>query len=333
MERPKVYVTRRLFPEVVQRLAQECRVKAWESDLPVPRPTLLQEARDCDGLLTLITERVDAELLEACPRLRVVSNMAVGYDNIDIPEATRRGILVGHTPRVLTKTTADFAWALLMAAARLVVRGDRDVRAGRWRTWEPMGWLGQDVHGATLGIVGLGQIGLEMAKRATGFDMRVLYYDVIRRSTEEEARYRLEFVPTLEALLPRCDFVSIHTPLTPQTYHLIGAPQLRLMKPTAILVNTSRGKVVDQKALYEALRDGFIWAAALDVTEEEPISPDDPLLTLPNCIITPHIASASFATRRAMANLAVDNLLAGLKGEPMPACVNPEAVQYRRPGG
>lgn len=325
MERPKVYVTRRLFPEVLQRLAQECSVQAWDSDLPVPRTILLQEARDCDGLLTLITERIDAELMDACPRLRVVSNMAVGYDNIDIPEATRRGILVGNTPRVLTKTTADFAWALLMAAARLVVQGDRDVRAGKWRTWEPLGWLGQDVHGATLGIVGLGQIGLEMAKRATGFEMRVLYYDTVRRPPEEEARYHLQFVPTLETLLPQADFLTLHTPLTPQTYHLIGAPQLRLMKRTAILINTSRGKVVDQKALYEALRDGLIWAAALDVTEEEPIPPDDPLLTLPNCIITPHIASASFATRRAMANLAVDNLLAGLKGLPMPACVNPEA--------
>lgn len=331
MERPKVYVTRRLFPEVVQRLSEECTVGIWDSDLPVPRRTLLQEARDCDGLLTLITERVDGELMDACPRLRVVSNMAVGYDNIDIPEATRRGILVGNTPRVLTKTTADFAWALLLAAARLVVQGDKDVRAGKWRTWEPLGWLGQDVHGATLGIVGLGQIGLEVAKRALGFDMRVLYYDAVRRSPEEEARYHLEFVPSLEALLPQCDFVTLHTPLTPQTYHLISAPQLRLMKRTAILVNTSRGPVVDQKALYEALRDGVIWAAALDVTETEPIPPHDPLLTLPNCIITPHIASASFATRRAMANLAVDNLLAGLRGEAMPACVNPEALRYRRP--
>ncbi|MCS7206440.1 MAG: D-glycerate dehydrogenase [Dehalococcoidia bacterium] len=331
MQRPKVYVTRRLFPEVVQRLAQECQVSVWDSDTPVPRPVLLREARDCDGLLTLLTERIDKELMDGAPRLRVVSNMAVGYDNIDIPEATRRGILVGHTPRVLTKTTADFAWALLMAAARLVVQGDRDVRQGKWRTWEPLGWLGQDVHGATLGIVGLGQIGLEVAKRAQGFEMRILYYDSVRRSPEEEARYRLEYVPTLEALLPQCDFVTLHTPLTPQTYHLIGAPQLRLMKPTAVLVNTSRGKVVDQKALYEALRDGIIWAAALDVTEEEPIPPNDPLLTLPNCIITPHIASASFATRKAMANLAVANLLAGLKGQPMPACVNPEAGQ-RQPG-
>ncbi|MFN3975176.1 MAG: 2-hydroxyacid dehydrogenase [Dehalococcoidia bacterium] len=329
MERPRVYITRRLFPEVLQRLAQECTVRSWESDLPVPRTTLMQEAKDCDGLLTLITERIDSELMDASPRLRVVSNMAVGYDNIDIPEATRRGILVGNTPRVLTKTTADFAWALLMAAARLVVQGDRDVRGGRWRTWEPMGWLGQDVHGATLGIVGLGQIGLEMAKRASGFEMRILYYDTVRRP-DEEARYRLEFIPCLEDLLPQVDFLTLHTPLTPQTYHLIGMPQLRLMKRTAILVNTSRGKVVDQKALYEALRDGLIWAAALDVTEEEPIPPDDPLLTLPNCIITPHIASASFATRRAMANLAVDNLLAGLKGQPMPACVNPEALQNRK---
>jgi len=327
---PKVYVTRRLFPEAIGRLARECRVAVWDSDLPVPRPVLLQEGRECEGLLTLLTERIDREVMDACPRLRVISNMAVGYDNIDVAEATRRGILVGNTPGVLTKTTADFTWALLLAAARLVVRGDQDVRAGRWRTWEPMGWLGQDVHGATLGIVGLGNIGVEVAKRARGFDMRILYYDVVRRPPDVEAKYGLGFVPSLEDLLPQADFITLHVPLTPQTEHMITARHFRLMKRTAVLVNTSRGKVVDQRALYEALRDGLIWAAALDVTEEEPLSPQDPLLTLPNCIVTPHIASASFATRRAMAMMAVDNLLAGLRGEPMPSCVNPEAASSRR---
>jgi glyoxylate reductase len=258
----------------------------------------------------------------------VVSNFAVGFDNIDIPAATARGILVGNTPGVLTETTADFAFTLLLAAARRVVEGVDYVRAGRWRTWGPLLLTGPDVHHATLGLVGLGRIGVEMAKRARGFDMRVLYSDVVRRA-DLEASYGLEHT-SLEDLLRQADFISLHTPLTPQTHHLIGHEQLRMMKPSAILVNTSRGPVVDTEALAEALRAGAIGGAALDVTDPEPLPADHPLVALPNCIVVPHIASASHATRAAMARIAAENLLAGLHGAPLPAGLNPEAQGHGR---
>jgi len=264
--------------------------------------------------------------MNAAPKLRVISNMAVGYDNIDIPEATRRGILVGNTPGVLTETTADFTFALLLAAARRVVEADVFTRTGQWKTWGPMVMLGQDIHHATLGIVGLGRIGAEVAKRAKGFGMKVLYYDQ-QRWREEERQLDVEYVPELSALLSRSDFISLHLPLSPQTYHLIGSAEFALMKPTAILVNTSRGPVVDQKALYEALKSRQISAAAIDVTEVEPIPPDDPLLTLDNLVITPHIASASVTTRTKMATMAAENLIAGLNGQIPPNCVNPEAIK------
>jgi len=326
--KPKVFVTR-MVPEPGLRLLQEhVEVEVWPGDEPPPYEILRTKASEVDGLYTMVTDRVDRPLLEGAPRLKVVSNMAVGYDNIDVQAATERGVAVCNTPGVLTDTTADFAFGLLMAVARRVVQADKFVRAGQWKTWGPMAFLGYDIHGATLGIVGLGRIGLGVAERAQGFRMKVLYYDPVRR-TEEESRLGLEYFARLEDLLPRCDFVSIHVPLTPETYHLIGEAQLRLMKPTAILVNTARGPVVDPKALYRALKEGWIAGAGLDVTEPEPIPADDPLLTLDNIVITPHIASASHATRTRMAVLAAENLIAVLSGGEPKHCVNREVLRRR----
>ncbi len=328
MTGPKVLVTRPIAQQALDLVAAETEMKLWPDELPPPRDWLLREAKDIDGLLSLLTERVDAELMDAAPRLKVVSNMAVGYDNVDVAEATRRGILVGYTPGVLTETTADLAFALLMAAARRVVEGDSYTRQGKWRTWGPMILLGRDVHHATLGIVGLGRIGIEVARRALGFSMKVLYYDV-RRNPEAEHQLGIEYVPGLADLLSRSDFVTIHVALTPETRHLMGPAQFAAMKPNAILVNTARGPVVDQRALYQALKERRILGAAIDVTEVEPISMDDPLLTLDNIIITPHIASASVVTRTKMATMSAANLLAGLKGELPPNCVNPEPIKKR----
>jgi glyoxylate reductase len=281
----------------------------------------LQRVSGCDGILTLLTDRVDDELLDAAgPGLRVVSNYAVGYDNVDVAACVRRGVAVGNTPGVLTETTADLAWALLMAAARRLPEGDRYVRAGQWRTWGPMLLLGPDVHGATVGIVGFGRIGQAVARRAKGFGMEILYHD-LTRLPESVTRPLGATYASLEDLLARSDFVSLHVNLSEETRHLININTLAAMKPTAILVNTSRGGVVDQIALADALRDGTIWAAALDVTDPEPIPVDDPLIGLDNCLIVPHIASASRATRGKMAAMAAANLLAGVRGEPLPTAV------------
>jgi len=328
MPKPKVYITRRIAQPALDMIASEADMEMWPEELPPPYELLLDKVRNVDGLLPLLTDKIDAALMEAAPKLKVISNLAVGYDNIDIPEATKRHIVVGNTPGVLTETTADLAFALLMAAARRVVEGDRFTRRGLWKTWGPMIMLGQDIHRATLGVVGLGRIGKEVAKRAKGFDMKVLYYDPIRRSEVEE-QLGVEYIPELSTLLSQSDFVSLHLPLCRETHHLIGVPQLAMMKPTAILVNTSRGPILDQKALYEALKSRQIFAAAIDVTEVEPISPEDPLLTLENIIIVPHIASASFATRTKMATMAAANLIAGLNGQIPPNCVNPEALKRR----
>jgi len=329
MARPRVFVARKMAQEALDTIAQETEMDLWEGELPPPRDVLLQKVQDIDGLLSLLTDRVDAELMDATPKLKVVSNMAVGFDNIDVPEATRRGIVVGNTPGVLTETTADFAWSLIMATGRRLAEGDRWTRSGKWKTWGPMILLGHDIHHATLGIVGCGRIGLEVAKRARGFDMKVLYHDAIRRKPEEEKAYGLEYVPDLYQMLSRADFVTVHVPLTAETRHMISSKEFAAMKKTAIFVNTSRGPVVDQKALYEALKSGQIFAAGLDVTEPEPILMDDPLLTLENITIAPHIASASVATRTKMANMAAANLLAGLKGETPPNCVNPEVLRKK----
>jgi glyoxylate reductase len=328
MTRPHVYVTRIIPAEGLDRVRAFCDTTVWEEELPPPREVILRETRAADGLLSLLTDRVDAELMDACPQLRVVSNCAVGFDNIDIPAATERGILVGNTPGVLTETTADFAFALLMATARRIVEGVDYVRAGRWTTWGPLLLTGPDVHHATLGLVGLGRIGAEMAKRAHGFDMRVLYSDVVRRE-DLEASLGIEYVP-FERVLREADFVSLHTPLTPETHHLMGPDQFRAMKSSAILINTSRGPVVDGEALLAALQAGEIAGAALDVTEPEPLPADHPLVALPNCIIVPHIASASHATRAAMARIAAENLIAGLTGQPLPAGLNPTAQGHGR---
>ncbi|MGD9893781.1 MAG: 2-hydroxyacid dehydrogenase [Dehalococcoidia bacterium] len=325
MSGPRVFVARRLPGDALERLAEQTAMRLWEGELPPPRETLLAEAREAAGLLTLLTDRVDAELLGIAPRLRAVSNMAVGFDNIDVPACTARGILVGNTPGVLTDTTADFAFALLMAAARRVVAGDAFTRAGKWQTWDPGLLLGVDVHHATIGIAGMGQIGQAVARRAHGFDMRILYTDAIPRPEIEAATGARRM--DLETLLRESDFVTLHVPLTAETRGLIGAAQLAMMKPDAVLINTSRGPVVDQRALAAALAQGRPGMAALDVTDPEPIAMDDPLLALPNVIIVPHIASGSRATREQMADMAVDNLLAGLRGERPPNCVNPEALE------
>jgi lactate dehydrogenase-like 2-hydroxyacid dehydrogenase len=323
-ERPKVFVARRIPDEGLSAVTAATDATVWPDDLPPPRDELLRAVAGCDGVLTLLTDRVDDEFLDAAgPQLKVVSNYAVGFDNVDVPACTARGIPVGNTPGVLTETTADLAFALMMAAGRRLPEGDRYVRAGKWKTWGPMLLLGPDVHGATIGIVGFGRIGQAVARRAAGFGMKILYHDVQRADPAVEDEHSAAFLP-LEKLLAQADFVSLHVNLTPETRGLMNAEKLGWMKPTAVLVNTSRGPVVDPAALAAALRDGQIFAAALDVTDPEPIPTDDPLLSLDNCLVVPHIASASHATRSKMAEMAAANLLAGLRGERLPTPVNPE---------
>jgi glyoxylate reductase len=277
-------------------------------------------------LLTLLTERIDEALLDALPTVKVVSNMAVGFDNIDVDACTRKGVVVCITPDVLTETTADFTWALMLAVARRVCEAAESVRAGTWRTWEPLGFLGRDLSGATLGIVGFGRIGRAVARRARGFDMRVLYTDKTRQSSEVERDLRATFVP-LEQLLAESDIVTLHVPLTPETRKLIGARELALMKPRSILINTARGPVVDTEALVRALRTGHLWGAGLDVTDPEPLPADHPLLQCPNVIVTPHIASASETTRARMAELAAENLVAALQNRRPPRSLNWDEVR------
>jgi lactate dehydrogenase-like 2-hydroxyacid dehydrogenase len=323
-DRPKVFVSRRLPDDGLDPVLAACDARVWPDELPPPRGELVDAVRGCDGILTLLTDRVDDELLDAAgPQLKVVSNYAVGFDNIDVPALTRRGIPAGNTPGVLTDTTADLAFALLMAAARRLPEGDRYVRAGTWKTWGPLLLLGPDVHGATIGLVGFGRIGQAMARRARGFGMTILYHDVHRADPLIEAEHDATFV-SLEDLLGRSDFVSLHVNLTDETRGLMDAERLSWMKATAVLVNTSRGPVVDSVALADALRSGTIFAAALDVTDPEPIPMDHPLVGLDSCLIVPHIASASRATRGKMAEMAAANLLAGLRGERLPTPINPE---------
>lgn len=322
MSKPRVFVTRIIPDQGLNLVRGLCNVDLWTGELPPPREVLLERVRGVDGLLSLLTDRVDGPLMDAAgPQLKVISNHAVGYDNIDVPAATSRGIPVGNTPGILTDATADFAFALLMAAARRVVEGERYVREGKWKTWGPSLLLGQDVHGATLGLIGFGRIGQAMAKRAQGFDMRVLYYDPSSPPADPALRAR---PVDLETLLAESDFVSLHTPLTADTRGLMNRERFALMKPTAMLINTARGPVVDPVALHEALSARRIFAAALDVTDPEPIPLDSPLLALDNLIIAPHIASASVATRQKMSLMAAENLIAGLRGERLPNCVNPE---------
>lgn len=320
--KPKVFVSRVIPDEGLGLIRDECEMDLWEGELPPPHDVLLAHLREKDGLVSLLTDKIDAALMDANPRLKVVSNMAVGYDNVDIKAATERGIPVGNTPGVLTDTTSDFAFALLMAAARRVVEGADYARSGKWKTWGPKLLMGQDVHGATLGIVGFGRIGQGMAKRASGFDMRILYFDVYRREDLEKSMGVT--YADMDTLLGQSDFITIHTDLNEQTRHMFNTPSFAKMKPSAILINTARGPIVDPDALDQALRQGRIRAAALDVTDPEPIPSDSPLLSMPNCLIVPHIASASVATRGKMADMAARNLLAGLSGSRLPTCVNPE---------
>jgi glyoxylate reductase len=323
MPKPKVFVTR-LIPEAgLSRVREATDAEVWEEQLPPPKEVILQKVADCEGLLTLLTDPIDAEVISAGPKLKVISNYAVGFDNIDLEAASARGIPVGNTPDVLTETTADMAWALMMSIARRVVEGDRYTCAGHWRTWEPQLLLGTDVYGATLGIVGFGRIGQAVARRARGFGMRVLYHDVAEQE-ETAAELGADFAE-LDDLLRRSTFVTLHCALTPETHHLIGARELGLIGPDGYLINTARGPAVDGAALYDALKAGKIAGAALDVTEEEPIPAGSPLLSLDNVIVTPHIASASRATRSRMAEMAAENLLAGLEGRALPHCADPEA--------
>jgi lactate dehydrogenase-like 2-hydroxyacid dehydrogenase len=327
MDKPKVFVSRALPDEGLALLADMCHVEVWPQETPPPRETLLEKVRGIDGLLSLLEDQVDGLLLDAAgPQLKVISNYAVGFDNVDVGAATARGIPVGNTPGVLTETTADLAFALLMAGARRLVEAAAYVQAGQWRSWHPTLLLGHDVHGATLGIVGMGRIGQALARRASGFGMKVLYYDPFcdpNKGLDVQAEVRC----SLPDLLTESDFVSLHVPLTDQTRHLIDAEALGQMKPTAVLVNTSRGPVVDMEALYDALSGDQIAYAALDVTEPEPLPADHKLLSLPNCLVVPHIGSASVATRRRMAIMAAENLLAGVRGKRLPHCVNPQVYR------
>jgi len=328
MSKPRVYVTRIILEGGLRLVREACDAEIWEGETPPPRQVLLGKVRGIDGLLALLTDRIDAELMDtAGPQLKVISNYAVGYNNIDVEAATARGIAVGNTPGVLTDTTADMAFTLLMAAARRVVEGADYVRAGKWRTWGPTLLLGHDIHHATIGIIGFGRIGRTVARRARGFEMEILFYDPLVSADDPEAQALGARAVDLDTLLAQSDFVTVHVPLMDETYHLIGTEALHKMQSTAILINTSRGPVVDPEALHQALKEGEIAYAALDVTEPEPIDMDSPLLSLPNCIIVPHVASASIATRTRMAEIAAHNLIAGLRGEPLPAWVNPEVAE------
>jgi glyoxylate reductase len=304
----RCFVTRALPGPALDRLAEAHEVDIWPERLPPDYAELRRRTAEAEGLLSMLTDRVDAELMDGSPLLKAIANYAVGYDNVDVEAAASRGIAVGNTPDVLTDATADLAFALLLSAARKLPQAAASIPAGDWVTWEPDTHLGYDVHGATLGVIGGGRIGEAVARRAAGFEMEVLVHS---RSSGV----------SLDELLERSDFVSLHCPLTPETRHLIDAIALAKMKPTAILVNTARGPIVDQAALATALHDGTIAGAALDVTDPEPLPADDPLLRAPNLIVVPHVGSATHSAREKMADLAVDNLLAALDGRPMPHAV------------
>lgn len=310
----RCFVTRELPGTGLDRLRAAHQVKVWPEPWPPPREALLAAAAAAEGLLSLLTDTIDAELIAACPELRVISNYAVGVDNIDVAAASERGIPVGHTPDVLTDSSADLAVALMLAIARRLPEGERIVRAGEWGTWDPASFLGRDLHGAAVAIVGGGRIGTTVARRLEGFGCELLF-----AGRDDPG--------ALSRALAAADFVSLHTPLTAETRGLIGEAELRRMKPTAYLVNTARGPIVDSAALERALREGWIAGAGLDVTDPEPLPADHPLLAAPNLLVVPHLGSATHRTREAMAELAVDNLLAGLADEPLPHCVNPQVYE------
>jgi len=319
--RPKVFVTREIPAEGLDRILASCAAEVWSEPLPPPREVLLKRVAGCHGVLSLLTDRIDAQVMDAAgAQLRVISNFAVGYNNVDLEAARKRGIRVGNTPDVLTQATADLAFALLIAAARRIVAGHDYVRAARWKTWEPLGHIGVDLEGRTLGIVGMGRIGAAMARRCRrGWGMRVLYASRHHKPQLEAelGAERVEF----EALLEHSDFVSVHADLNAGTRGMFGDRAFDRMKQTAVFINTARGAIHDAGALDRALASGKIFAAALDVTDPEPICMDDPLLTRPNCLIVPHIGSATIRSRNGMARIAAENLLAGVRGEPLPCPV------------
>jgi glyoxylate reductase len=317
---PKVFITRRIAQEAIDLINKYAEVDIWEENHTPPREEFLRRLADSDGLVLWGEDKIDGLAMDATSRLKVIANISMGYDNIDVESATERGILVSNTPGVVTETTADLTIALLLAISRRLVETVNLTVRGEWQLWGPMDMLGLDVHHKTLGIIGCGRIGAAVAKRAKGFSMKVIYY--CRQRRQDEAGLGIEYAKDIPTLLSQSDFVTIHVPLTKETKHIIGAKELACMKPTAILVNAARGKVVDQKALYEALKRKQIWGAAIDVTEEEPIPSDDPLLTLDNIIITPHIGTQTGETGTNMSVLAAENVVAGLKGKPMPTCVN-----------
>lgn len=329
MALPRVFVSRIIPKAGLAKLQGKCDVEVWPEPLPPSYEIVLGKAASCDGLLSLLTDKIDAPLMDRCPRLKVVSNFAVGYNNIDVPAATARGICIGNTPGVLTDATADMAFCLLIAAARRVVEGHQYSLSGEWKTWEPLGHIGVDLAGKTLGIVGMGRIGYALAKRChAGWDMKILYHDQ-RPNPEADKNLNARLVD-LDTLLTQSDFVSVHTDLNPSTKGLFNAERFGKMKQTSIFINTARGPIHDQKALCEALKKGTIFAAGLDVTDPEPPEVTDPILRLPNVVVAPHIASATIQTRDAMAEIAADNLLAGLTGQPLRGWVNPEIKDRRR---
>lgn len=311
--KPKIYVTRKIPEEALHNLKKECAVEVWEEERPVPHEVLKRKISDIDGLFCLLTENIDRDLLNNTSQLKIISNMAVGYNNIDIEAASEKGIMVSNTPGVLTETTADLTFALLMATSRRLIESSNYLKEGQWKAWSPMELTGQDIYGATIGIIGLGRIGLAVAKRARGFNMRIIYFNRTRKK-ELEAEIEMEY-SSLNYLLEESDFVCVLLPYSSETHYLIDKDQLKRMKPNAILINTSRGGIVNESSLKEALEEGSIWGAGLDVYEKEPVDPDYSLLKHPNVVALPHIGSASIATRTNMAILAADNLIKGVKGQ------------------
>lgn len=324
----KVFVTRKIPKEGLDIITENFEVEIWPSEDPPSHDEIIEMAVDCQGLVTLLSDPIDSRLINGLPNLKVIAQYAVGYDNIDVDEATKRGIIVTNTPGVLTETTADLAWALIMATARRIVEADRYIRNGKWNVaWGPELLLGTDIHDSTLGIIGMGRIGQAVARRAQGFNMRVLYYSRSHSESNTALANKIGARSTnLETLLRESDIVSLHVPLTSETHHLIGKKELGMMKQDSILVNTSRGQVIDQEALYEALSSGNIGGAGLDVYQEEPISKDDPLLLLENVVLVPHIGSASRNTRATMSMMCAKNIIAALNGEKPPNIINPEVL-------
>jgi glyoxylate reductase len=328
MQKPKIYVTRELPDRGLNMIRKYFEAEVWPEYAPPPKKVIIEKARNVDAFASLLSDKIDKEVFDAAPKLKIVSQLAVGFDNIDIQEATKKGIYVTNTPEVLTDTTADFAWTLLMAVARRVVEADKYVRTGQWKVgWHPNMMSGRDVYGATIGIIGAGRIGYAVAKRAKGFDMRILFYDVVPRP-EIEKDVGAKKVD-LDILLKESDFVSIHVPLMKETHHLINAERLALMKKTAYLINNSRGPVVDERALCEALKAGRIAGAGLDVFEQEPTLMDNPLLKLDNVVVAPHISSASLETRSRMSEMVAENLVAFFEGKKPPNLVNPDVIKVR----